>query len=92
MSSVKDGLNCLKWCGKTHTQSGQHLLVAAQKKTRNSTRKIIHFLLLGCYTQDKLIYPAAVVAYGNGDDDGGGNGDNSDADSIDDIRTRNSKF
>lgn len=32
VSSIKDCLNYIRWCGETHTEFGWHLLVAAQEK------------------------------------------------------------
>lgn len=62
-------------------------------KNGHNRRKIIHFFLLGLYSQSKLFYLVAAVAAANSDDDGGGD-DNvgADDDPIADIRTNISRY
>lgn len=91
VSSIKDYLNYLRWCGETHTEFGRHLLVAAQEKMGIvEGRLFTSFFLLVVYSQAKLFY---LVAAANSEDDGGGD-DNvgAAADPIADIRTNISRY
>lgn len=46
MSSIKDCLNYLRWCGETHTEFGRHRLVAAQEKMGRVEGRLFTFFSL----------------------------------------------